>query len=325
MNVAICNANNNNSNNNNQKFKYLKFNKQSKCLKKVNRKIIYRFWLSVCPICYYSNCIDCTKTRYKNYMKQYNNIFKNKKQQLTINTTTKGVIFPRYIKCFNCQNTFSLRRSINKLYKCIGYQCNKCQKKYSEIYSEYLTYIRTGNANALPLRKILNIHYGDITCLSRKKRIQYIYEKYLTPQIKKELNNEYNSLYYHLKVKKEKSEEIVMIPPLAFLCDQNRPVSFYLKLLEKGNHLDIKTSYGSVNSRSSGGKNSMYRDACLVKRYTGCARAVIVPRQFLLPHECILPESIYKALNFPKHVLLHRYATLDLKSMVIGFIHLLHS
>ena len=145
----------------------------------------------------------------------------------------------------------------------------------------------------------------------------------MTPQIKKELNNEYNSLYYHLKVKKEKSEEIVMIPPLAFLCDQNRPVSFYLKLLEKGNHLDIKTSYGSVNSRSSGGKNSMYRDACLVKRYTGCARAVIVPRQFLLPHECILPESIYKALNFPKHVLLHRYPTLDIRSMtyhkVIGY------
>ena len=97
----------------------------------------------------------------------------------------------------------------------------------------------------------------------------------------------------------------------------NKPISFYLKLLDKENNnpLDVKSQYGSVNSRAQGGKNSIFRNTCLNKRYLGSARLVIVPRQSLLPHECILPKSIYESLNCPKHVLCHRYPTLDIRSM----------
>ena len=319
--LSIINIVNNNNNINIDNFNYLKFNKQTKSLKKVYKKTLYRFSLTICPVCFYSNCIDCTKKRYQNYMKYYYNVMKENHKKITVPTTTKGIVFPRYIKCFKCHNIFSTHRNC-KLFKCLGYQCNICEKKYSQIYSEFLIYNNNNDnknyLNNLPLRNILNIHYGDITTtLSRKKRMQYIYEKFLTPEIKKQINYDYNTLYYHLRVRKENSGEIVIVPPLAFFSDMNKPTSFYLKLLDNNNnnHLDIKSSYGSVNSRSSGGRNSMFRDVCLVKRYVGSARAVIVPRQFLLPHECILPTSIYKALNFPKHVLLHRYPTLDIRSM----------
>ena len=316
------NFNNNNNDNNNNNFQYLKFNKKTQTLKKVEKKKLFRFALTICPVCQYSNCVECTKAKYNKYMKRYCDIFKKKKTTtITTITTDNGIPYPRYIKCFNCHNIFSTRRHNNfyPLLKCLGYQCNACEKKYSKLYEEFLIYYYQELKCVFPLKNILNKHYGDITTLSRKKKIQHIYEHYLSPEAQKQLNFDYKNLYYHLKVKKAHSERIVIIPPLAFFTDMNKPPSFFIKLLDDDNapesHLDVKSQYGSVNSRAQGGKNSIFRNTCLNKRYTGSARAVIVPRQCLLPHECILPRTIFKALNCPRHVLLHRYPTLDIRSM----------
>lgn len=193
------------------------------------------------------------------------------------------------------------------------------KKKYDDLYKEFLIYSQN---TSFPLRNILNIHYGKETTVStfsfsRKKKIQYIYDSYLSEEAKKQLEYDYNNLYYHLKVIRDSDRKIIIIPPLAFFVNMNKPISFYLKLLynDNINPLDVKTQYGSVNSRSQGGKNCLYRSMCLNKRYVSSARLVIVPHQSLLPHECILPLSIYKALNCPKHVLCHRYPTLDIRSM----------
>lgn len=290
-------------NNNTSTFQFLKFNKQTNMLKKVDKKKILRFSRTICPVCNFSTCIECTKTKFRNYMKRYNRIF----------NTNNNNSFPRYIKCHRCHNVFSTKRKY-KLFHCVGYECVGCDKKYSQIYNEFVTYNNKNKIITYPLRNVLNKHYGDVTTLSRQKKIQYIYEQFFSEEIKKQLRNDYQTLYYHLKVKREDSGNIVIIPPLAFFLDMNKPVSFYLKLLDI-NPLDVKSQYGSVNSRAQGGKNSMYRNTCLNKRYLGSARLVIVPRQSLLPHECILPKLIYEALNCPKHVLCHRYPTLDIRSM----------
>ena len=311
---------------NNNNFQYLKFNKKTQTLKKVEKKNLLRFSLTICPVCQYSTCVECTKNKYKKYMKSYYQHFKNyQKKNIITQTMYKGVDYPRYIKCFNCYNIFSTRKINYKLIKCLGFQCKSCEKKYDALYKEFLTfYYSNGNNDDdlnyyYPLKSILNKHYGDVTTISRKKKIQYIYEQYLSQDAKKALNFNYKTLYYHLKVKRVNNDKLVIIPPLAFFTDMHKPTSFFIKLLEDENenncHLDVKSQYGSVNSRSQGGKNSIFRNTCLNKRYTGSARAVIVPRQFLLPHQCILPATIFKALNCPKHVLLHRYPTLDIRSM----------
>ena len=298
LNINNIKLNNNNSNN----FQFLKFNKQTQMLKKVDKKKLLRFSRTICPLCNFSTCIECTKTKFKNYMKRYNRIFNNNNS------------FPRYIKCHHCRNVFSTVRKY-RLFHCVGYECMGCEKKYQLSYNEFFIYNYNYNKiNTYPLRNMLNIHYGDVTTLSRQKKIQYIYEQFFNEEIKKQLRFDFQTLYYHLKVRKEKSGDIVVVPPLAFFLDMNKPISFYLKLLDI-NPLDIKSQYGSVNSRSQGGKNSIFRNTCLNKRYLGSARLVIVPRQSLLPHECILPKSIYEALNCPKHVLCHRYPTLDIRSM----------
>ena len=324
----ISMKNNNNNNDNNKSFQFLKFNKQTNTLKKVDKKNLLRFSKTICPLCHYSNCVDCTKTKFRNYMKRYNNIFLNsksnkKKSFITTTTTT----FPRYIKCYNCQNIFLTIRKY-KLFNCIGYECSTCEKKYSQMYNEFVKYndIISNKLTTYPLRNLLNIHYGDddySIIKSRKKKIQYIYESFFTENVKKELRYNYQTLYYHLKVKKKDNGEIILIPPLAFFVDMNKPSSFYLKLLDNNDPLNVKSQYGSVNSRAQGGKNSIFRNTCLNKRYLGSARLVIVPRQSLLPHECILPKKVYEDLNCPKHVLCHRYPTLDIRSLtyhrVVGF------
>ena len=325
INNIIHNAN---TNTKDAHFKHLKFNKKTRTLKKVEKKNLLRFSLTICPVCQYSTCLECTKSQYKKYLNSYHQHFKNfkKKPLSSLKTPTmgKGVDYPRYIKCFNCKNIFSTRKTNYKLFKCLGFQCKFCQKKYDALYKEFLTfYYGYTDHNDLnyhyPLRNILNKHFGDVITLSKKKKIQYIYERYFSLAAKKALNFNYQTLYYHLKVKRENNNKLIIIPPLAFFANMNKPASFFINLLEDENakdcHLDVKSQYGSVNSRSQGGKNSIFRNICLNKRYTGSARAVIVPRQCLLPHECILPAAIYKALNCPKHVLLHRYPTLDIRSM----------
>ena len=312
--ASINNIINNNTNKERDQYayKYLKFSKQTKTIKKIDKRNAYRFSLTICPKCKYSNCVECNKLKFKKYMENYKNIF-HQKCFLTDNNN-----FPRYIKCHNCFNIFSTKGKII-LYKCLGYQCLKCEKKFSNLYGEYLIYYHNNNNknnNTKPsLRNILNKHYGDVT-LSRKKKIIYIYESCLSEEAKKQIRYDYNTLYFHLKVEREEDKQIIIIPPLAFFIDMNKNLSFYMKLLlTSAHHLDVKSQYGSANSRAQGGKNSFYRKDCLTKRYASSARIVIVPRQSLKPDECILPISVYEALNCPKHVLCHRYPTLDIRSM----------
>lgn len=285
--------NNNSKNNDNYNYKYLKFNKQMGSIKKIEKKKLLQFSLTICPVCQHSNCIQCIT-------------FKKQKN------------IPDCIKCYNCANTFQTKGRYNNLIKCKKYQCEKCQIKYKLMYDEFLIY--NNNKITSPLQRILNIHFGEIKLNNNKrKKLKYIYDHYFSNEVKEQLNNDYQTLYYHIKVKMENTNALIIIPPLIFFLDMNKPKSFYLKLINPNNkkdyHLDIKCQYGSVNSRAQGGKNSLYRNTCLTKRYVSSARLVIVPRQALLPHECILPDSVYRNLNCPKHVLCHRYPTLDVRNM----------
>ena len=67
----------NNKTINTNTFQYLKFNKQTEILKKVDKKNLLRFSRTICPLCQHSNCLECTKTKFRNYMKRYT-IFGNK-------------------------------------------------------------------------------------------------------------------------------------------------------------------------------------------------------------------------------------------------------
>ena len=317
--------NDNHHNNNVECFKHLKFNKQKMTLKKVDMKKLSRFSLTICPLCNFSNCVECTKKKIKQHMVKHNETFKN----LLKKKKKKNLSFPLYIICFKCENLFSTCKK-RILLDCLGYECVTCEKKYANIYKEFLTYHKNNKNNnnndeltTYPLRILFNIHYKDNSkrnYLLHKRKIKYIYENYMSEKVKSELGNDHQTLYYHIKIKK-KDGHITIIPPLAFLASMRKPIGFYMKLLNNNNndsnnnHLDIKTQYGSVNSRATGGRDSMYRNMCLNKRHIISARLVIVPCQSLLPHECILPISVYKHLNCPKHVICHRYPTLDIKSM----------
>ena len=117
------------------------------------------------------------------------------------------------------------------------------------------------------------------------------------------------------KKRKKNKEMIKIIPPMIFFLNRRKTMSFFKKMLTVDSTMAIKTRYGSVFSRGSGGKTNIFRTMCCNRRHVLSARIVIVPRYQLKPHECILPFSIFCRLGCPKFVLCHRYPTLDLKSM----------
>ena len=121
------------------------------------------------------------------------------------------------------------------------------------------------------------------------------------------------------KIKNRKKKEII-IPPMVFFLDRRKTISFFKKILTVDSTMAIKTRYGSVFSRGSGGKTNIFRTMCCNRRHVLSARIVIVPRYQLKPHECILPFSIFSRLGCPKFVLCHRYPTLDLKSMTFHYV-----
>ena len=168
---------------------------------------------------------------------------------------------------------------------------------------------------------------------SAKSRTKQLFRS-LSAEARRELGNNFRALYYTLKVRSKNTKRkkrgdsdtqtkgdshagYKIIPPFAFMADTNKQASFYEKLLTRNNsmRLDVKTKYGSVNSRARGGKHSFFRNNALKKRYLSAARVVIVPRKELMPHECVLPESLYLLLNCPKVIVGHRYPTLDVRSV----------
>ena len=262
-------------------------------------------------------------------------------------------LFQTQFHTINCDN---YTNKVPSFKSCDGWQCVTCKKTYQESYSEFLDYIRNNHISSRAHKRETTtitqtqtqtqiqpeneteaeagtgtgtgcqFEISDSTynaTLSRKKQMKFL-TRCLSEGAKKEINNNYKTLYYGLQVKMPEGR-LATIPPLAFLIDMSKPMSYYVKMIEDPSHscLNVKTKYGSVNSRAKGGKSSIFRFNSLNKRYVGSARLVIVPRHQLQPDECILPETQYRRLICPKFVLCHRYPTLDIRSMtyhrVVGY------
>ena len=285
-------------------LKYFKLSKQTGDLKKSDVKNIVNFALSICPACQYSNCLCCSKrTKFRKYMKKYNENLKTNR------------IYPKFIKCFYCKDIFRPRYTEidydNYRYipfpRCDGWQCADCEESYAKPYSEFLTYlIKLRNITTTTTTNTTNTNNSNNNTALMSK-LQLIYNC-LSDDAKQEILFSCKTFYYSVYVDKK------LIPPLAFFIDMNKPLTFYDKLLVS-DILDIKTKYGSVNTRSQGGKNCIFRSNGLNKRYVNSGRLVIVPRRQLQPHQCLLPDILYRRLNCPKHIIGHRYPTLDVRSM----------
>ena len=315
---------------------YFKLSKQTGDLKKSDVKNIINFALSICPACQYSNCLCCPKRgKFRKYMKKYNGILKTNRS------------YPKFIKCFYCKGIFKTRYSEinydNYRYipfpHCDGWQCADCKEAYAKQYSEFLSYLIKLKSSASTKLKTSasttdtttttttttastaatsdtdanhhnhnyhNNNNNNNTALSCK--LQLIYNC-LSDEAKREIRFSCKTFYYSVYVNEK------LIPPLAFFIDMNKPLQFYEKLLLVSDILDLKTKYGSVNTRSQGGKNCIFRSNGLNKRYVESGRLVIVPRRQLQPHQCLLPDVLYRRLNCPKHIIGHRYPTLDVRSM----------
>lgn len=320
-------------------YKYLKLCKQTKILKKSDVKNLINFALTICPACQWSNCVYCKKrNKFRKYMKIYNERFKTSR------------VYPKYVKCFQCYNVFRTRFNVVTCdnYKstffrnCLGWQCGDCRDGYNGPYSEFLRYLKATSQSATAGITLIkdNDRNGDDDngkdndddddSNNKISDNNSIYRR-LSEAAKRDINYTLETLYYGIRVTTNGDEaeregtnttdttnKTIIIPPLAFLTDTNRPASFYDKLLRMSNSemLDIKTKYGSVNSRSQGGKNSIFRNNCLNKRHVESGRLVIVPRYGLQPHQCLLPESLYRRLNCPKYIVGHRYPTLDIRSLM---------
>lgn len=315
VNIAVGSGNKKKDNNNNTSFdfKYFKLSKQTGDLKKSDIKNIVNFALSICPACQYSNCLYCGKrAKFRKYMKKYTEIFKEKKRN-----------YPKFMRCFYCGNIFRTRyteidydnyRSI-PFPSCAGWQCVDCKCAYDNPYSEFLNYL-THSKRQRQNNTANHHHKSDTTTTTTalKTRLGVIYNS-LSDEARDEIGNDNSSFFYYSFYVDD--DNGTLIPPLAFFIDTNKPAAFYEKLLHlsPSDVLDIKTKYGSVNTRSQGGKNCIFRSHGLNKRYVESGRLVIVPRRQLQPHQCLLPDILYRRLNCPKHIIGHRYPTLDIRSM----------
>ena len=315
-------------------FKFLKFTQKNEVTKACLKKIA-RVSSSVCPKCRHVNCWQCCRGLPAK---------KKKKDDTKKKLTIESVL----ISCYHCDNAFRARvvdeNSIaekRRLYVIRGFQSKKCQLMYKDIYKEFLRYTKWK-------RKMDKIYYAFHN-KNNNKKIFSLYNA-LTLESKKDLKYRPDNLNYCLKVslvdddyyddddeKKEikRGDEIegegnrrrgdkkkkrikrkeIIIPPMIFFLNRRKTMSFFKKMLTVDSTMAIKTRYGSVFSRGSGGKTNIFRTMCCNRRHVLSARIVIVPRYQLKPHECILPFPIFCRLGCPKFVLCHRYPTLDLKSM----------
>lgn len=310
--------------NENISYKYIRISKLTNQLVKTDLKYFIAFSQSICPSCYFVNCVICIdRNKFKRYMSNYKVLTRN------LNDS-----YPRFIKCSQCHlifkpheellssvfpNANSVQGLSNAIFRYLkvrnrifrpttgGWQCKACQTKYEHSYAEfriYLNHIWQGNSSS----KADNNNTHD-KFLFRNPRI--LFER-LTTQSQFELRNDPNELNYSVHIKLSNGIHR-LIPPLAFLMNHQRSLPFYKKLISDPsvNMSKVKTSYGSVLSRMKSGKFSSIRQHGHNKRYIGSARVIITPCNELEPDECILPISVWRRLDCPRYVLAHRYPTLD--------------
>lgn len=298
---TMCRNKNNNNNNDHHyhQWRYLKLNKNNNNIRKNIVRNVIIFALSICPACHTSNCaFSCASNKKKN----------NK----------KNILKKKFIQCSDCRRIFKTRyHTVNHtnyktqpFSKCIHWPCKQCKDTFQGVYSEFLLYLIQMNK-----KKTNDDDHDDKKSLSYH-HIQHLFKNLLSDGARKELNYDVRTLYYTLNVQTE-SDSLIIIPPLAFIGEMNKQVTFYENLLldTEEMRLDVKTKYGSANSRARGGKNSFFRSCGLNKRYVLSARVIIVPNKQLEPHECILPKDLYRRLNCPKVIAGHRYPTLDVRSV----------
>ena len=282
--------NNNNCDINERRYRHLRFTKKNEitraCLKK-----IARISATICPRCHFSTCWQCCNIKVK------------KKGQSNTNTHSTSII-----SCFNCNNIFkayfideNFLTKKKSFHPIRGFQSKKCMALYSQIFHEFLDYLKLKRRATFEKRKGIEYHH--------RNKLLILYNS-LTQESKRELNYLPDKLNYSLRV-----GENVIVPPMIFFLNMNKSMSFFKKMLSIESTMSVKTRYGSVFSRASGGKTNIFRVICCNRRHVISARIVIVPRYQLKPHECILPFSTFCRLGCPKFVLCHRYPTLDLKSM----------
>ena len=280
---------------NDKEWKHLVINKNNNSIRKNTLKNLIVVALSICPSCQSYNCVYACDER------------KNKKMTLDPDRE-------EFMQCFHCGRIFRTQYSAVhhtnykefSYRKCVRWECENCKIAFKNVYSEFLSYLFTIKKNTNNNNSILDF-----------KRL---FET-LSEFARKELKHNYQTLYYAVKVKcnnyNNNNNAVIIVPPLAFIAEMNKQPSFYNKLIVNNSavRLDVKTKYGSVNSRARGGKNSFFRSCGLNKRYVLSARVIIVPNKELQPHECILPKELYRRLNCPRVIAGHRYPTLDVRSV----------
>ena len=299
-------------------YKYLRISKLTNQLVKTDLKYFIAFSQSICPSCYFVNCVICIdRNKFKRYMSNYKVLTKNVSDS-----------FPRFIKCGQCHMIFKPHEELlsgvypninstqslsNVIFRFLkvrhrifrpttgGWQCKACQNKYENSYAEfriYLNHIWQGYSSP----KTANTNNHD-KFLFRSPRV--LFER-LQTQSQIELRNDPNQLNYSLHIKVPNGNRR-LIPPLAFLMNHQRSLQFYKKLISDPtvNMSKVKTSFGSVVSRMKRGKFSSIRQHGHNKRYIGSARVIITPCNELEPDECILPISVWRRLDCPRYVLAH--------------------
>ena len=264
---------------------FLIFSKVNNDVRKNILKALITVSGSICPRCGLVNCIRCKRRR--------------------------GKAPERLIDCQGCGNTFKLglesvtcdnyRVFARKFRKPTSWNCDDCQSSLQSVYLEFLEYLAEQRSSCVTAAG------------NGYTRVRRLFDS-LSQEARAELAHDSDSLYYAIKVVKDDGAT-ALIPPLAFLWDNKKQATFYYDKLLQHHNLDVKTKYGSVNSRAKGGKSSFFRCYSLNKRHVLSGRVVIVPRKELEPHECVMPLELYRRLNCPKVIVGHRYPTLDVRSI----------
>ncbi|KAF7677992.1 DNA-directed RNA polymerase subunit beta' [Astathelohania contejeani] len=325
-------------------YKYLHLSKLTNQLVKSDLKYFIAFSQGICPSCNFVNCIICAnQNQFKRYMSNYKvltknlidsyprfikchqcqKIFKTHKEILSsiyplkdnnINIITTGTAGNVSSKNKNHPQTlfniiFRYIKERHRIFRPAigGWQCKTCQSKYEESYAEFRIYLNRTYENNISPKTVNNSNHNKFLFRTPMK----LYQR-LKSQSQGELRNDPIQLTYSLNVKLPNGNNC-LIPPVSFLMDHQRSLSFYKKLITDSsiNMNKVKTSYGSVLSRMTRGKFSSIRQHGHNKRYIGSARVVITPCNELEPDECILPVIVWRRLDCPRYILAHRYPTLD--------------
>ena len=252
--------------------KYLRFSKLTGEIIKSHQLPMHYCGLYVCPNCYHGNC----------------GVLCGRKIRVS-----EKIELPDYFTCHNCQITFKIKKNKKKFPSCKSWGCKSCESRFSNLYREFVSVPTHKNNKKLPPNTARNLYQA------------------LSSEAKKDLNEDYSNLSYSLRIRKN-DNTLKLIPPLTFLADEYKTLSFYERLLtDSTDPARVKTIFGSVFDRMEKGKYSAVRQHSHNTRYVKSGRGVIVPCHLLEPDECILPTVMWKRLQCPRTVLAHRYPTLN--------------